>query len=163
MEKDRPLECGGCQKPLSVEYKEIVDQTVSCFHACSDCPVLERRLHGNLEMQASHPTLQEGLCCNNCHTSLQEVRSGNALGCSECYAVFGDVVSDLLKNQESIAPHIGDTLHVGKSPHQSDSPLSPKKITELNQELNHALDAENYEEAAWLRDQIKDLMEKTNE
>jgi protein-arginine kinase activator protein McsA len=35
-------------------------------------------------------------------------------------------------------------------------------LTALNEALNEALKAENYEEAAMLRDQIKQIMEKKN-
>jgi protein arginine kinase activator len=51
-------------------------------------------------------------------------------------------------------------LHLGKSPNKPLTIPSSSRLTALNEALNEALKKENYEQAAWIRDQIKDLTEK---
>ncbi|HEY5259392.1 MAG TPA: UvrB/UvrC motif-containing protein, partial [Rhabdochlamydiaceae bacterium] len=51
-------------------------------------------------------------------------------------------------------------LHSGRSPQQSLHILPINQLSTLHDALNDALKKENYEQAAWLRDQIKALNEK---
>ncbi len=93
---------------------------------------------------------------------------GNPVGCFECYSVFGELLIGELIAQNKIPSRLrkginlrrSQPLHIGKTP---DKPLnipSSNRLTALNEALNEALQVENYEEAAMLRDQIKQIMEK---
>lgn len=168
---ERPVECSHCKKGIKVIYKEIVDTSIVCTEMCADCPILQQRLHG----QTSAPTTREGLSeaeaglyCGNCRTSLESIKMGNPLGCSECYAIFADVLLSELLTADKIPPQLkkeissnkAQPLHMGKA---LDKPLtipSSSRLTALNEALNEALKKENYEQAAWIRDQIKALTEK---
>ncbi|MCH9614698.1 MAG: hypothetical protein SP1CHLAM54_13350 [Chlamydiia bacterium] len=88
----------------------------------------------------------QGVCCGNCGTDLQAVKTNSPLGCFECYHVFEDIIRQELGGNHS---------HIGRS---KAAPELSNRLTELNVELNEALKKENYEQAAWLRDQIKELM-----
>jgi protein arginine kinase activator len=168
---DRPVECSHCKKAIKVTYKEIVDTSIVCTEMCADCPILQQRLHGqNLEPQSREglTETEAGLCCGNCRTTLESVQMGNPLGCSECYAVFSDVlISELIsadripiRIKKDISAKKTQPLHIGKSPNVSITIPSSSRLTALNEALNEALKKENYEQAAWIRDQIKALMEK---
>jgi protein arginine kinase activator len=93
---------------------------------------------------------------------------GNPLGCSECYAVFSDVlISELIAGdklpaqiKKEIMSKRTQPLHLGKSPNKPLTIPSSSRLTALNEALNEALRKENYEQAAWIRDQIKALTEK---
>lgn len=167
---ERPVECSHCKKPVKVIYKEIVDQSVVCTEMCADCPILQHKLHGSAYAVKAEGWTEgdAGLCCGNCHTSLESLKTGNPLGCSECYTVFGDIlVSELIAtdripqrlHKQLITKKI-QSIHIGKTPaHPVTIPPSSRLAT-LNEALNEALKRENYEQAAWLRDQIKALEEK---
>ncbi len=168
---DRPVECSQCKKPIKVTYKEIVDASMICTEMCADCPVLQQKLHGQTPAIASREGLTEteaGLCCGNCRTSLESVKMGNPLGCSECYSVFADVLVSELIAADRIPSRIKkefpakktQPLHLGKSPNKPLTIPSSSRLTALNEALNEALKKENYEQAAWIRDQIKDLTQK---
>ncbi len=169
---DRSVECSQCKKPVKVVYKEIVDKSVIRTEMCADCPLLEERLHGASTANAeSIEGVKAGLCCNNCRTTLESVKTGNALGCSECYVVFSDLlVSELIASNslpsrmiKSLTVKKNQPLHVGKF---LDKPLTfatSERLKELNEALAEALKKENYEHAASLRDQIKALKEKSDE
>ena len=168
---DRPVECSHCKKPIKVIYKDIVDTSIICTEMCADCPVFQQRLHGHTPASESREGLPEkegGLCCGNCRTSLESVKMGNPLGCSECYSVFSDLLISELIAADKIPSRIKkeypmkktQPLHVGKTPNKPLTIPSSSRLKTLNEALNEALKKENYEQAAWIRDQIKDLTEK---
>lgn len=164
---DRPLECNQCKKNIKVVYKEIAHDSIVSTEMCADCPVLQERLHG--EPLKDQMKGREGeLCCGFCGTSLASIKTGQPLGCSECYAVFGDFLISELQDSDALPTTLRkkeglkrvQNLHAGRSPHKITNISLSTQITSLNEALNEALKRENYEQAAWLRDQIKALTEK---
>jgi protein arginine kinase activator len=165
---ERPVECSHCKKPIKVIYKEIVDNSILCTEMCADCPVLQQKLHGQMAGLQPREGLTEaeaGLCCGHCRTTLESIKMGNPLGCSECYAIFSDIlISELIaadklpsRIKKDILTKKTQPLHLGKSPNKSLTLPSSSRLMSLNEALNEALKKENYEQAAWLRDQIKAL------
>lgn len=168
---DRPVECGPCKKPICIIYKEIVKDQINCLEMCEKCPVLQQKLYGTSPFEASTQKVTEqetGLFCQRCHTSLETVKTGNPLGCSECYEVFCDVIFSELGLSQQIPSRLKKealgkksfSLHIGKSPKQPLNIPSSSRLTTLNEALNEALKKENYEQAAWIRDQIKALIQR---
>ncbi|HEY2810777.1 MAG TPA: UvrB/UvrC motif-containing protein [Rhabdochlamydiaceae bacterium] len=168
---ERPVECAGhCKRPLKIIYKEIVGDSVSVTEMCNECPVFEQKLHGQMAGLAAEGLAEgeAGLCCSNCRTTLESVLTGNPLGCSECYPIFSDVLISELISDDAVPAHLkksigtkkNQPLHIGKSPDHAQTVPASNRLTALNEELNEALKKENYEKAAWLRDQIKALLEK---
>lgn len=164
---DRPLECSQCKKPIEVQYTEIVGNEVSKSCMCGDCPVLDRNLHGRKIQNPCEGGKESkaGLCCGNCGTTLESVRMGNSLGCPECYEVFGDVLAhEILPKLKGLDEAQGASamIYVGRSPGEA-TEISPSvRLIALNEALKETLSNEDYEQAAWLRDQIKAL-EKEDE
>ncbi len=163
---ERPLECCECQKPASVRYTEIADGVVARAALCADCPFLERHLGSYLQADTSPGVSpdKKGLVCGNCGTSLAAVRTGSLLGCSHCYGIFQEVVFKELLVRNKIARRQasarGVPLHTGRGLGERIE-LSPGlKLIELNEALSDTLTLEDYEQAAWLRDQIKKLTEE---
>jgi protein arginine kinase activator len=168
---ERPVECSHCKKPIKVIYKEIVDNSILCTEMCADCPVLQQKLHGqmaDLQPREGLTETEAGLCCGNCRTTLESIKMGNPLGCSECYAVFSDVLVSELITSEKLPSRIKkdllakktQPLHLGKTLNKPVTIPTSSRLTALNEALNEALKKENYEQAAWIRDQIKALTEK---
>jgi len=167
---ERPVECSRCKKAVKVIYKEIVGGTITTTEMCADCPVLIQKLHGTAPEQVIEGSKDAGagLFCGNCHTPLEAIKMGNPMGCSECYSVFEDpLVSELIAEnklpKQMEKARRNQPLHIGKTPGKPVSIPSSNRLTTLNEALNQALKQENYEEAAWLRDEIKKLTEKKDE
>jgi protein arginine kinase activator len=77
------------------------------------------------------------------------------MGCPVCYTTFKDVLESALKNM-----HKG-TRHIGKAPAGIRERLDlSQKLEEFEESLREAIALENFEDAAILRDQIKDLKVK---
>ena len=165
MEAERPLECSSCEKDVSVYYTEVVGDNISRIEMCADCPSLQHKLFGipSSSDESSNKGIERaGLYCGNCGTSLEGVRMGHVLGCSECYEVFGDVVVKELVEKDKIAPNIKEphrlkVLHTGRAPGESTEINPSLRLVALNEALEETLSREDYEQAAWLRDQIKEI------
>lgn len=164
---DRPLECTECKKPIVVWYTEIVGKSITQTCMCSDCPVLERRLHGapHVEHGVGQAEGSTSLVCGNCGTTLESVRVGTPLGCDVCYEVFDDVLIPEMLAARKIPPRIATAkksipIHIGRAPGEIQEISPSLKLLALNDALNEMLKKEDYEQAAWLRDQIKALTDK---
>ena len=100
------------------------------------------------EIEKGAPTQK----CGVCGFTQADFKKTGRLGCSACYMTFSEGLGSLLK-----AMHKG-TEHVGKLPERAyrEIELSDRMRT-LTENLRKAVAEENYETAASLRDQIKQL------
>ena len=90
--------------------------------------------------------------CPVCGFTQADFKKTGRLGCSACYATFSEALNALLK-----AMHKG-TSHVGKVPQRAHKALElSDRMRDLSESLQKAVAEENYETAASLRDQIKQL------
>ncbi|MBA3722646.1 MAG: UvrB/UvrC motif-containing protein [Parachlamydiaceae bacterium] len=166
---DRPLECGECKKPITVRYTEIVGDSIVNTSMCADCPELTRRLFGTTPAEQLHGiTGQTNLGCGNCGTTLEDVKRGHRLGCMECYNVFGDLLLQEMQTAERLPPRIlsgkkSQPTHIGRSPGESLVINLSSRLLALDEALKETLSREDYEQAAWLRDQIKALTENEDQ
>ena len=124
--------------------------------------------------------------CPTCHMTYNEFLRDGQFGCQDCYRTFGLILDPYLKKIQ------GNTTHIGKRPkYQTDfmdipdfdfpnrGSERPKKetmdsdmgtsgelklseIDQLQSALQTAIKAEEYEEAARLRDQIRLLKARSN-
>src|SRR5437588_4995006 len=90
--------------------------------------------------------------CPVCGFTQADFKKTGRLGCSSCYVAFGEGLNSLLK-----AMHKG-TAHVGKLPARAQRAVALNhRMRTLTENLQKAVADENYETAASLRDQIKQL------
>lgn len=162
---ERPLECSECKKPIAVCYTEIIGDSITRTSMCSDCPELHRRLYGApVHHVGSAREETTGLACGNCGTTLESLRVGLPVGCSGCYDVFDSVLLSEMLAAEKIPPRLAAAkksipIHIGRAPGESQEMNPSLRLLALNEALNETLKREDYEQAAWLRDQIKALTE----
>jgi protein arginine kinase activator len=96
--------------------------------------------------------------CPVCGFTQADFKKTGRLGCSGCYAAFSEGLNSLLK-----AMHKG-TEHVGKLPLRAQRTLAlSDQMKTLAENLKKAVEQENYETAASLRDQIKQLEHQLSE
>ncbi|HNX81517.1 MAG TPA: UvrB/UvrC motif-containing protein [Candidatus Omnitrophota bacterium] len=168
--------CDSCgKKPATVHLTEIVDDQMTELHLCEDCA---RAKSSQMEQQFGLSDLLGGLAefhpkstassagtpaeatpslkCPRCGASFEDFKKVGRLGCSECYEVFKKYLGPLLKRIH------GSNIHFGKSPMKTAKTPSKKKVDvqELRLQLQKAIEIEAFEEAARLRDQIKQLEQR---
>lgn len=93
--------------------------------------------------------------CPRCATTFREIRLSGRVGCSSCYDAFHDEIAALLPRVANSTKHEGSVpsrLHTYKR-------LFVDKA-DLRSRLEAALQAEDYEAAAALRDQIHEIDEE---
>ena len=100
-------------------------------------------------------TAPEGkIVCEACGITWAEFRQGGLFGCANDYTAFEKDLTPLLQRA-----HEGATHHVGKVPTRRGGTGVPVKKTvdlaKLRKELQRAVESEDYEKAAKIRDQIK--------
>lgn len=90
------------------------------------------------------------LKCPRCGFTQADFKKAGRLGCPDCYQTFGEALEGLLKSM-----HKG-TRHVGKVPEalRQNRDLSDR-VKALEKRLTKAIQEEDFEEAAVLRDEIK--------
>ena len=105
-------------------------------------------LGASSEMDSAGPELE----CSTCGFTQADFKKTGRLGCSTCYTVFSEPLEGMLKQM-----HKG-TQHIGKVPKVLRAQLDiTKQQDQLNEQLQKAIEMENYEEAARLRDHLKEL------
>lgn len=91
--------------------------------------------------------------CECCGASFSDIAEKGRVGCSECYKTFYEQLLPYMRRVHS------STKHVGKIPNRA--PLIVKKeddsIESLKMQLNELVRQEKFEEAAVIRDKIKDI------
>ncbi len=90
--------------------------------------------------------------CAVCGFSQADFKKTGRLGCGECYQTFASGLETLLKGM-----HKG-TVHLGKIPKRAIESIEREaRLKGLRNDLRQAVIAEDYESAAQLRDQLKQL------
>ena len=96
--------------------------------------------------------------CPGCGLSESELRSGGKLGCEQCYSTFEDIVELMLKKM-----HLSSE-YKGKTPEGTPEGMSlAGKIEKLRSDMQAAVEKQEYEEAAKIRDAIRQLENPNSE
>ena len=157
--------CG--KKEATVHLTEIVNDQVSKLNLCEECARekgaemeehfgLSELLAGLTDMgTAVEPEVAILIKCPNCGLTYQNFRKLGRLGCSVCYEAFKKELAPLLKRIH------GSDRHVGKVPLKGGKTIKDTRtLQDLKMQLEKAIQTEEFEEAAKLRDKIRDLEEK---
>lgn len=97
-------------------------------------------------------TVRDEKRCPVCGRSLSDFKRTGKLGCGECYRTFRPLLEETLRQIHS------NSRHNGKIPSKSGEGLKKKRILEgLKTELQTAVKNEDYEKAAKLHKQIREL------
>jgi len=90
--------------------------------------------------------------CNLCGLQWRDILAMGKVGCPTCYNTFREEL------QETIRSIHGGAKHYGKAPDLTAAPeKAPSEEEKLRTELAKAIETENYEEAARIRDALKAL------
>ena len=154
--------CDKCGKPATVYLTEITNGEKIEKHLCADCAAAEgitikadvpiSQLLEDFILQSA-PAAVSDQPCQACGMTFSEFRKQGLLGCPHDYDAFSDALVPLLERA-----HEGASRHVGKVPRRAgDDQKKMNAILRLRGQLKVAIVAEDYEQAAALRDQIKEM------
>ncbi len=152
------------ERNATVHYTKIDGDKIQKVDLCEECsktkgvndPVGFELADLLLGLGASKEIEQSAggseLKCARCGFTQADFKKAGRLGCSECYKTFAEGLEGLLKTM-----HKG-TRHIGKVPEalRQTRELSDR-LRILQKKLNKAVEDENFEQAAALRDEIKQM------
>jgi protein arginine kinase activator len=160
--------CDNCgNSEAEVHLTQIVNNEMATVHLCSACAA-EKGLDaggGGKTVQLSDFLAKMGQAalsdqeatgagpCGYCGTSVEEFRRTGRLGCPHCYSTYETQLRAILRRIH------GSTYHLGKVyvPPASTVADRSSRLAGLKRKLQRAIEAEDFEQAAVIRDQIKEL------
>ena len=161
--------CENCKKNVATTYlKQTINGKTNEVFLCSECANKFGLGDNHQSMMSAFgfdsilpkyfsrsKDLQE-LRCPTCGIPFSEISRNGKVGCADCYTTFSDRLMPALNRMH------GNKKHAGKIPSSFDG--KPKtELEKLKKSLEKAIKDENFEEAAKLRDKIKELEKKNDE
>ena len=162
------MRCDNCRKREHViELTQVEHDTKVTLHLCEQCAqekgietgtgVLKTPLGtflSALGKEASLPVPADGLKCGTCGATLKDVRDSGRLGCAQCYQLFEVHLRDLLRRLHGSSQHVGERY---VAPGSAGEVSATGRLLDLREKLRRAVESENFELAAELRDRIRVL------
>ncbi|MFP4281419.1 MAG: UvrB/UvrC motif-containing protein [Opitutales bacterium] len=152
----KPEQCGHCKKPATIHLTQIVNNQIHKVDLCEDCPYKQNvtdpeafSLADFLLKPQVLGSAQDRVRCEVCGFTPADFKKLGRFGCPHCYESFKGMLRPMLTGM-----HRG-LEHQGKVPERVLSRLAYRtELSELRRALDEAVEEENYEEAARLRDLI---------
>lgn len=174
------MECQEChQRPASLHFAQVINGNKTEVHLCEICakekgymtyPEEGYSLHSLLTGLFNFDTTSIGtngstanqqtkeLQCPKCEMTLSEFKRVGKFGCEECYHTFTNRLDPIIRRVQS-----GNTKHYGKIPKRHGGNLHTRKqVDEYKTKLAHLIEDEAFEEAAEIRDRIRELEKEMN-
>ena len=157
--------CQDCNEhEASVHLTQIVNNEKTILSLCKDCAA-KKGFHSPLD-NVPFPLSEilsslvkqenfdgkvttEDLCCPNCSLTFETFIQQGRFGCGECYRAFRSRLEPIMRKIH------GSSLHKGKLPASETNEMLPIREEErLEKELKKAVETEDFERAADLRDKL---------
>ncbi|HNX68804.1 MAG TPA: UvrB/UvrC motif-containing protein [Candidatus Omnitrophota bacterium] len=161
--------CNVCgTKEATIHLTEIVNGQMAEVHICEACAEekgTEFKTYFNFgDLLAGVPGLDKvlessgkktPLVCKGCGMTYEEFGKSGRLGCASCYAAFLKPLAVVIKQVQRAS------CHIGKKPSRITREVrSVHDLRLLQEKLRQSVQSEKFEDAARLRDQIKQMEEK---
>jgi protein arginine kinase activator len=164
-------ECG--KRPATLHFTKIVNGEKTEFHICEVCAKekgelipgtsngfsIHNLLSGLLDFEPSSTgalsNKAQSIRCEECGLTYAQFSKIGRFGCGSCYKSFSERLDPLFKRVH------GNTAHVGKVPKRTGGLIQDKReIENLKKEMMTRIEHEEFEQAAKIRDQIREIEKK---
>jgi len=177
--------CNVCKKnQATVHLTEIINDQVKELHVCEECARkkgIEMEKHFGLsDLLAGLADFEETITktgeikkikCPSCGMTYDDFKKIGQLGCADCYCAFRTSLEPLLKKIHGSTKHLGKATEAnakmavtpahskaGKATNISNPQVSKKEL--LKAQLKKAIEMEEFEQAAKIRDKMKAMEKK---
>ncbi len=162
--------CDHCgENEAVIHLTQIVDNEMGTFHLCEACaaekglepePGMEdlpltdflAQLSGGSGGEPA-PAESEPGACDFCGLTLEDFKKSGRLGCPHCYVTFDGHLRSLFRRLHGANQHVGK-VYLPPDPKEAER---TETLSRLRQKLDAAVEREEFERAAQLRDQIRGL------
>ena len=152
--------CG--EREATVHYKETIGTSTKEMYLCPQCAarlskeneLFSESVFGLFPSFSSFEKKERGDVCPLCGTDLQSLRRKGKFGCSGCFDTFGNLLD--------LSPFVGSGYRGGRltaektSRAEEKAPSAEDVLVRLRRRLSEAVAEERYEEAAKIRDEIRE-------
>ena len=157
--------CEEChQNPATVSITVMTGEGTATRHLCQECVEKMENSFAQGDMSGFLSSLlnilskqpqEESPRCEVCGLTYEEFQNAGKLGCANCYKAFSEQLKPLL-----LRVH-GRSQHAGRVPKGSEQARAlEQNLLALKARMDQAVQMENFEEAAALRDEIRTLTDK---
>ncbi|MBR3149300.1 MAG: UvrB/UvrC motif-containing protein [Eubacterium sp.] len=172
------MKCTHCnQREANTHIKRIINGKREEMHLCSECaeelgvmndfnfePFSMNSFFGNLlGAGASALNSLAGIDrCTYCGSSFNDVVNSGQVGCAHCYDKFDEMLSPSIEKLHGRAKHIGKSVtytEEKEDERSAENEKEPSKLEALKADLKKAVQEQRFEDAAVLRDKIKEIGE----
>ena len=160
--------CQHCkQREANVQFTKIINGEMVKLFLCDQCakstpevsfvfnPGIIPDFLQSLFNFTTNPQALKEESCPQCGRRLSEITLSGKLGCSGCFDKFQSELEPILRKIH------GGGRHVGKIPARKGANIREKvEIEKLKEKLRQLIQKEEFEAAAVVRDQIRELEQK---
>jgi protein arginine kinase activator len=167
--------CERCKKnEASIHLSEVIKDMKSEIHLCEACA---NEVGLNAKISNFSLSISEMLTfldvneitgyngdkyCATCNSSFTDYKRDGKLGCPHCYNNMSELITPVITSYHGEKKHIGKSPIYNEKEYYSNDDLRNYKVNDettdyLQAQLAMAVDEERYEEAAILRDKIKNI------
>ena len=160
--------CQHCkQREANVQFTKIINGEMVKYFLCDQCAkntpevnfvfnpgIITDFLQSLFNFTTNPQTIKEEFC-PQCGRRLSEITQSGKLGCSGCFDKFQAELEPILRKIH------GGGRHVGKIPFRRGAAIRERvEIDKLKEKLQELVRKEEFEAAAIVRDQIRELEQK---
>jgi protein arginine kinase activator len=151
------MKCEACNNhDASVQVKQVADGMVKEVYLCAECAeksgLKSPAVMADFLFGVGSPTKGDEAnarkSCPGCHMHGSDFQKSSRLGCAQCYETFAGELTPMIESMHRAQ------RHTGKAPARE---AVRAEVDALQAKLQRAVDQQNFEAAAEIRDQIKAL------
>jgi len=159
------MSCDQCrEREAVIHLTQIVNEQVTTLHLCEKCaaekgvenPGATKTPLGSFlaamgKVAEQTPASKLGDVCSRCGGTFQDFRETGRLGCPDCYRAFEAPLRDLLRRLHGSTHHLGERY----AEREPAAAVVGERAAALREQLRLAVETENFELAAELRDRLR--------
>lgn len=169
------MQCSECNKrPATLHLSQFINGEKTEIHVCEKCAQQKGYIHPHEYSYSLHDLLSglfsfgssqidlqsngffeqgKSLECERCHMTFSDFQRVGKFGCAKCYDTFTEKLDSIFRKV-----HSGNTKHHGKIPKREGALLhKQKELAEYRLHLQELIGQEEFEQAAVIRDKIKQI------
>ena len=172
------MKCQKCQnKKATTHIKRVINGEIEEYDLCSECA--EKMGYGNFFQgftssfaddfnslfgsffENALPARTQATRCETCGSSYTDIQRTGMMGCADCYSLFNGEIMPTIRKIHGNTTHCGKNSAAFKAERAKAAVEKPaeqepeSELDKLQAELSAAIDNQEFEKAAELRDKIK--------
>jgi len=159
------MQCSQCkEREAVIHLTQVANDQVLTLHLCERCAA-EKGVESSASLSKtpigsflatmtavpSEVSPGDAVPCPRCGATLNDFREQGRLGCAECYRTFEEQMRELLRRLHGSSRHRGKRYTVPAGMAQ----VASSQEADLREQLRLAIETENFELAAELRDRLQ--------